>query len=121
MISTKFDNRERIINKFKEAFGDILEDIDEILENDNNLAKTIEAILDKMEIEKFVNSLASKGIKVVYVLEYDETVEIYEENDEINFHLYRGCPLDEEWKDYFKKRVQIYEGDYDLTIYDIYE
>lgn len=120
MLTTSFDNREKVVDKFKEAFSDILENIDEIMQDDHNLTKTIEAVVDKMEVENFVEKLHSKGLSIVYVLEYDETVEIYEEDDAVKLYVDPTDPLDGDCKEYFKRRARIYDNEYDLSIYDIW-
>lgn len=120
MLETYFENYYYIKSKFKSTFKDTLEDIDEIMESDYDFTATISSLLSEIEVDEIVNKLSETGISIVFVIENDQSAEIYEENSvfKINFNQYGQ--ISDNFVSYFKKRAKIAEGVHDLAIFDLW-
>ena len=120
MLETYYKNHDYIKSKFKSAFKDILEDIDEIMEDDYDLTVTISSLLSEIEVNEIVDKLSKTGISVVYVVENDQSAEIYEENNVIKADFVNRGQIDDKFVEYFTKRAEISKGNHDLAIFDLW-
>ena len=122
MLETYYENSSHfdLESKFKKAFRDILEDIDDIMESDYDFTATISSLLSEIEVDEIVDKLSKAGISVVFVIENDQSAEIYEENSIFKIDFNQHGQINDNFVSYFNKRARIAEGGHDLAIFDLW-